>query len=46
MTFLLVPSISVSKNEHDLHHHWCAVKVNGATPWLSSTSFNYYNYFE
>ena len=46
MAFLLVLPISIFKHEHDLHHHRYGVKVNGAVSWLSSTSFNYYNYFE
>ena len=46
MAFLLVLPISIFKHEHDLHHHRHCLKVNGAAPWLLSTSIKYYNYFE
>ena len=44
--FFFVLPISIFKHEHDLHHHRHCIKVNDASPWLSSTGFNYYNYFE
>src|SRR3954469_10631895 len=44
--FFFVLLISIFKHEHDLHHHRHCIKVNDAAPWLSSTGFNYYNYFE
>ena len=44
--FFFVLPISIFKHEYDLHHHRHSIKVNDASPWLSSTSFNYYNYFE